>query len=494
MSGLNVEPMQFVPALLLARSTAMRLTLRYLMGYLAALLLALAAVKTSNTILTDQRAKSLLHTELMALTGGVPAPSIAAVQAAIVARLAANQAAGAAAAKQSGWLYLLVAPDASSIAGNMIGWPSEEEIAADGKVHTVEIEQEVLPDAWFDDDVFLPVLAIELAGGHRLLVSRKIKQARFLQAATEFLSEGLPLAVMLALALGLSLSFSILRRLRRINASAKAIMGGDLSHRVPISPRADEFDALAENLNAMFARNQQLLKGMREVTDNVAHDLRSPLTRLRSQLEICLLEPRSADEYRSAIALGIEETNNIIATFNSLLEIAQADAGILCDASQTIDLRLLAQDLLELYAPLAEDRQLHLELLAPTSSAVAHIKGNRDLLAQALGNLLENAVKFSPAGGLVQVRISVSAAAIEIHVSDTGPGIAPAERARVLERFVRLEPARHTAGNGLGLSLVNAVAKMHKAELQLSDTRTAAANKPAELPGLTVTLRFAQPR
>jgi signal transduction histidine kinase len=261
-----------------------------------------------------------------------------------------------------------------------------------------------------------------------------------------------------------------------IGRGAERIAAGDLSQRLPVSTRGDEFDALAGRLNAMLERIEQLIGGMREVTDNVAHDLRSPLARLRNRLEITLLEPRADAEYRQALARGIEDADGVIKTFNALLGIAQAEAGSRRAQWSTVDLASLARDVAELYEPLAEEKGQVLEV---DTGPPAPVDGSRDLLAQALGNLLDNAVKYTPVGGTLRIAVR-DGAMPEVHVTDSGPGIAAADRARALERFVRLDGARHTPGNGLGLSLVRAVCKLHRAELILDDAR----------PGLHVTLRF----
>jgi signal transduction histidine kinase len=213
------------------------------------------------------------------------------------------------------------------------------------------------------------------------------------------------------------------------------------------------------------------------VTDNVAHDLRSPLTRLRNRLEVTLLEPRSEGEYREVIRQGIEDADSLIRTFNALLGIAQAEAGNHRAQWGPVNLNQVVSDLEDLYRPLAEEKGQTLEFIRDGEREIA---GSRHLIAQALGNLIENAIKYTPEGGAVRLVVSPSNSEVIVSVSDTGPGIPVADRERVLERFVRLENSRHTPGNGLGLSLVKAVCKLHQARLALDDAN----------PGLVVTLRF----
>jgi signal transduction histidine kinase len=289
------------------------------------------------------------------------------------------------------------------------------------------------------------------------------------------------MAVLLALAMGVTLGRTILGRMDTISRAAGEIMAGDLSRRVPASGSNDEFDALAERLNSMLDRIQQLIKGTREVTDNVAHDLRSPLSRLRNRPEITLLECRSKDEYRDAIGKTIEDAESLIRTFNTMLGIAQLDSGNNRTQWGHVDLNTLASDLEELYKPVAGQKGQEFRLV---TGDPAEITGSRDLLAQAIGNLLDNAIKYTPEDGAILLQVKRLEDAIEVMVRDSGAGIPAAEREHVLERFVRLESSRHTQGNGLGLSLVKAVAHLHGAGLRLGDAG----------PGLTVTLRFPHSR
>jgi signal transduction histidine kinase len=269
----------------------------------------------------------------------------------------------------------------------------------------------------------------------------------------------------------------MLARLDSINRTSGEIMAGDLSRRVPIGEAHDEFDALAENLNAMLERIERLMKGVREVTDSVAHDLRTPLNRLRNRLEATLrhLDPASAETFE--IEAAVSETDSLITTFNALLLIAEADAGVTRGEMAAIDLASIAADMAELYAPLAEEKDVSLDI---TPSGSTMIDGNRSLISQALANLVDNAIKYTPAGGKVTVTASGTPLGIELRVADTGPGIPPAERARVVERFVRLEASRNSPGTGLGLSLVAAVARLHDAKFLLEDNQ----------PGLRAIIRF----
>ncbi len=453
----------------LLQTTAARLALRYSLIYALVLGLAFAGLLGSVIRQVDAQLKAELRQDLASLaqvhdTGGMEG---------LVAELNTRvENIG----KQRR-LYLLLSPQEKKLAGNLLGGPDDEDLPHDGEVHTVWIDEEDLPRGAFDDDAYLPFIARRLPDGSRLIVGRGVEQAEDLFELAEFMAEGLGMAVLLALVISVTLGHTILRRMDTISKTAGEIMAGDLSRRVPISKRNDEFDALAGRLNAMLDRVQQLIKGLREVTDNVAHDLRSPLTRLRNRLEITLLEQRSEGEYRDALNSGIEDAESLIKTFNALLSIAQTEAGTHRTQWGVVDLDQIAFDLVDLYKPLAEEKQQVFEF-KPNGNLT--IVGSRHLIAQAMGNLLENAIKYTPERGSVRLQIHSSQSATEVIVSDTGPGIPASERERVLERYVRLESSRHTPGNGLGLSLVKAVAKLHNAELTLTDNN----------PGLIVTIRF----
>jgi signal transduction histidine kinase len=297
------------------------------------------------------------------------------------------------------------------------------------------------------------------------------------------------IVVVLGLCGGIFVARRVLRRIDAMTGTTQRIMAGDLSGRLPVGRSGDELDRLAENLNAMLERIEALMTGLKEVSDNIAHDLKTPLTRLRNRAEEALAKAGTEAEYRSALERTIEESDGLIRTFNALLMIARAESGQARGNMDDFDAADVAEGIHELYEPLAEDGDLTLRV--KTEPTPLH--GNRELISQALANLVENAIKYGKpapaalqlgAGGLESARKDILIEArregdrVLLSVIDHGPGIPAADRKHAVERFVRLEASRTQPGSGLGLSLASAVATLHGGELRLSDAN----------PGLTATL------
>ncbi|MCP5421029.1 MAG: HAMP domain-containing protein [Gammaproteobacteria bacterium] len=372
------------------------------------------------------------------------------------------------------FFYLLASPDSAQRIDQLHPWPKNV-----NSVYATLRFSDVFQDTrdWVDGEDRVRVLMTVLPNNYRLLVGRDLNDERaLLNHNLRVVLLVIVITVLLATLGSVVLGRHTLRRIDAVNRTANAIVAGDLTRRVAITPRNDEFDELGRMLNAMLERIEQLMTGMRQVTDNVAHDLRSPLNRLRNRLDITLLEARTPDEYRSVLEQSIGETDEILKTFNALLSIAQAEAGIQRDWSQ-LDLATLVEDLADLYGALAEERGIAFHW---SIESQAQVRGNRQLLAQALSNLLDNAVKYTPTGGHIELKSTLIDKAPALVVSDSGPGIPSSLRERVLERFVRLDNARSSPGNGLGLSLVKAVARLHGAVLRLEDNQ----------PGLRVMVVF----
>ena len=373
----------------------------------------------------------------------------------------------AADARASRGLYLVTGPAGlAPIAGNLSQWPEEAPDAEGRLTFTLEYASE-LGNAGGGEVNLGRARVFALAGGLRLLVGRDIRERLEIAARIrQSLAWGMAITVALAALGGIVISRSMLRRIEAINQTSRDIMAGSLSQRVPVGGSGDEFDRLAENLNRMLDRIEALLAGMKEISDNVAHDLRGPLARLRTRLESALMDDGDAATYRHAIKATITEADGLLTTFNALLGIAQAEAGTPRERFTDVDAATLLADIAELYGPVAEQRGLDFHVDA---SGNGMVRGDRDLLFQALANLTDNAIKFSPANGIVRLDLQRADDRIRFIVSDDGPGIPEQARADVRLRFVRLDQSRTTPGSGLGLSLVDAVAGLHDGRLVLDD-------------------------
>jgi signal transduction histidine kinase len=288
---------------------------------------------------------------------------------------------------------------------------------------------------------------------------------------------GLVIMSVLGLFGGVIMSRRVLRHIEQINQTTREIMAGDLSRRIPTHGSADDFDQLATNLNTMLDEIARLMSGIRNVSNNVAHDLRTPLTRLRNQLEILRDDLGNNSPHVQQVERSIADADQLLATFSGLLRIARIEAGGLKANIKQVNLASLIQDAVELYEAVAEVKQIQIntEVTDPVT-----VLGDRDMLFQAVANLLDNAIKYTQQGGNVMLKATQTKQLAEIVVSDNGPGIPDTEYDKVVQRFYRLDQSRSTAGNGLGLSLVEAVVKMHNATLIFSDNE----------PGLRVTIQF----
>jgi signal transduction histidine kinase len=284
------------------------------------------------------------------------------------------------------------------------------------------------------------------------------------------LTAGLLWAVLVMVVLGSAGAIAIQSLFRRsladVSVTANAISRGDLSNRVRISGRGDEFDRLAETINDMLDRIARLMDGVRQVSNAIAHDLRTPITRARARLEDAALHARDASDLHAAVERATSDLDGIVSVFQGLLRIAEIEAGARRSAFASLDLYALLADMHELYGAAAEEQGQQIDLLARPPLLMF---GDRDLLQQAVANLLENALKFSPPGKPILLGAGRLGDRIEIVVADSGPGIPPEDRMRVTERFYRGESARSTPGSGLGLSLVQAVVQLHSGSLRLED-------------------------
>ncbi len=319
----------------------------------------------------------------------------------------------------------------------------------------------------------------KLEAGLNLLVGRDVHELENIQRLiVSTLAWGLAITVVLALLGGAAISRGFLRRVETINDTCREIIYGDLSRRIPVRGVDDDFDQLAGNLNNMLDQIEALMVGVRQVSDNIAHDLRTPLARLRNRLE-ALRGQVVEDVPRELLDQAVVEADGLLTTFKALLRIGQIEAGGRRAGFTEIDLADLLRDVIELYEPLADEKGQHIEARL---AAVAPVRGDRDLLFQAFANLLDNAIKYTPAQGRLRVELEGGREGIQVTLADSGPGIPLAARDKVFQRFYRLEESRSTPGNGLGLSLVAAVASLHNAQIRLEDNG----------PGLRVILNFTE--
>jgi signal transduction histidine kinase len=385
-------------------------------------------------------------------------------------------------------LYLLTTPAGLAVAGN-VGSLAPGVMATSGWSETAYrlYEQDTA-------DHRALVYVTELTNGFRLLIGRDLEERRRMFGIVAKAAQwSLLVVIVLGLGGGIFVARRVLRRIDAMTGTTQRIMAGDLSGRLPVGRSGDELDRLAENLNAMLERIEALMIGLKEVSDNIAHDLKTPLTRLRNRAEQALAKSGSEAEYRSALERTIEESDGLIRTFNALLMIARAESGQARGNMDDFDAADVANGIHELYEPLAEDDGMTLRV--KTESTPLH--GNRELISQALANLVENAIKYGKplalgmplgadavAGGkeiLIEARRDGDQ--VLLSVTDHGPGIPETDRKHAVERFVRLEASRTQPGSGLGLSLASAVATLHGGELRLGDAH----------PGLSATLAIPVP-
>ncbi len=354
-------------------------------------------------------------------------------------------------------IYLFATPDYKPLAGNLDEWPNL--VADDDGWLTFSREDTVAGEVPARARLFV------LRDGLHLLVGRDIRDLVRTEAMIRRgLGWGLGLSVALGLLGGLLMSRRINRRIEVINQTSREIMTGDLSQRIPDRGTGDEFDKLSAQLNAMLDRIEELMQGVRHVTDNIAHDLRTPLTRLRTQLETLRADTTTATA-KAGVDASIEEADRLLGTFNALLRIARIEAGGGHRKQDRVELDRIAHDAVEMYRALAEEEGVAVE----TSLQQVTVSGDRDLIFQAVVNLVDNAVKYVPAGGTVSVAVGTAAAGRYVEVRDNGPGIGDEHKDRVTERLYRVDDARGTPGSGLGLSLVAAVAARHRARLEFRD-------------------------
>jgi signal transduction histidine kinase len=371
------------------------------------------------------------------------------------------------------YVYVYTESRFQQIAGNSPRWPEGIEGEAGQRRISMEITQgttRILRR--------VEIGTRSLPDGRHLLVGRDVTEDEdFVRTLSLVMAGGLVLAGGLAIAGGLSMSRRLLGRVEGMSRTVLEILGGEPERRVPHDESGDEFDELAKHFNALLDENKRLIERMREVTDDVAHDLRTPLARMRTRIESSLAAGVTDPGANETLRELTGDLDRILETFNALLRIAKIESHSIREEMETVSLDGIVRDTMDLYRPVLEEAGIH---LVERLGEVVVVQGNRHLLSQALSNLIDNSIKYMGASGEIEVAASRRDGRPELSLCDRGPGIPADERARVLERFVRLDESRGQPGSGLGLSFVAAVAEHHAAELELSDAQ----------PGLCVRLVF----
>jgi signal transduction histidine kinase len=456
------------------RSASLRFAALFGIVFALSALVLVAFLWLSTANLLDRQVEAAINADAQGLIerwseGGIPALLLT-----IQERLGENVDDDA--------IYEVTDPAGRRVAGNLGRWPdSVENLGVFYELQITRAGTHSLAD----------VRRYDLPGGFRLLVGRDVRaRAELRRLLTNALFSSMAIVAVLGAAGALVIRNLFRRMVAEVSATAEAIAGGDLTPRVRRSHSGDEFDRMAESINTMLERIAKLMDGVRQVSNAIAHDLRTPITRARARLEDAALHARSEAELRAGVERAVSDLDNVTAVFQALMRIAEIEVGARRSAFADVDLGPLLADLAELYSAVAEEQGLTLRLQVPDT---LEILGDRDLLQQAVANLLDNAIKFSPDGG--QITLSAARVAREgalsatnrhvaLSVADQGPGIPEADRPRATERFFRGETARSTPGSGLGLALVQAVALLHEGELTLEDA----------YPGLRATITLPAPQ
>lgn len=439
----------------LYRTSSFRLTLLYAGLFSASALVLLVGIYWSTLFYMNGQLDTAVDSDVFELqqsfrTGGVPAI------AALIKDRVDDMPGGP-------MFYLLENPQGTVLAGNLPALPRQS-----GRFDTQ------IPGRG-QHSGSLRAHGTVLADGYYLLVAIGARHRNKMRGAIYRASGWSALVLVLAFGGGVLMSNALLRRVETISRTARQIMDGHLSQRIPARGTDDEFDHLAASLNAMLARSETTMRAMRQISNDIAHDLRTPLTRLRQRLELAGRKGTTAADLRAAINASIADTDAILGTFGALLRIAQIESRAVMAGFTTVDLSELLRTVVEVYQPMAEENRQ--DLSAEIACGLTAF-GDPELLAQMFSNLLENALRHSPEHAIVRLNVAHESDGIRIDISDNGPGIPPEEHGNVFQRFYRLETSRTTPGNGLGLSLVRAIADLHDIPIRFDDNH----------PGLKVTI------
>ncbi len=442
------------------RTTTFLLTLRYMVLFFLSVTILFAFISWSATGTVEQEIDAAIQADVAGLSEQFVQRGPQGLARVIAARISANP--------DGDTVYVVADADLNVLLGTITEWPtltSEPE----GWVSFTQLEAN-------GDSVVVRARIFAPQQSLRLIVGRKVRAlAQLKRLFDRTLFWGLGITLALALVTGLIMSNNVLRRVGEFNSTSKRIMAGDLSERMITTDSGDEFDELAHNLNAMMDQIESLMNNIQHISDNIAHDLRTPLTRLLNRLEE--LREESEATGGNEIDACIEDAEGLLSTFASLLSIARIESGTFETKSDEVDLSQGVRDAYELYKALTDEKSITLSCDAPGQ---IQVRGDRNLLFQAVTNLLDNAIKYTPAGGEVAISLHQDPDQVVLCVTDSGPGIPAEMREQVLQRFFRLDESRSESGAGLGLSLVQAIVQRHHARLEFDDNA----------PGLIVRLIF----
>lgn len=439
----------------LLRSSAFRLVALFMAVFAVSAVLLIGYIYYNTNVLLARQLHETINAEVRALAEQYQAGGISRLLVAVEQRAAAP----------GNGLYLVSDAHGRPLAGNLFATPE----GTDDNTGWLEFIYQRYERGQTSRHLGL-ARTFRLSDGFFLLVGRDIEERRqFERVIASAVVWGLGLMLALGIVGGLLASRRMLARLDAMAATSRRIMAGNLSERIPEAGSGDELDRLAQSLNAMLDQIEALMRGLKEVSDNIAHDLKTPLTRLRTRAETALQAGGEQATYRAALEGMIEESDRLIRTFDALLSIARAEAGNVDAEFAVLDAAAIVRDLAELYEPTAEEQGAAIRV---ETEGAARFSGNRELVSRAFANLIENALNHATAGAASEIVLRAARRGdgqVELAVLDHGPGIPEKERGRVLERFVRLDTGRDRPGSGLGLSLVAAVARLHKGALELDD-------------------------
>jgi len=440
----------------LLRTSAFRLTLLYAGIFCASFVVLFGLIYWSTAGYMARQFDSTVTNEISEIESDAANGSLASLQE-IVRDLTRHS---------PGFFYLLQDRDGNVLAGNLPAMIPTEGIIDRARV---DVQGQAVP---------LRGKGVNLKGGTFLFVGLNTKVLHKMHASVaRTFVWGFVATIFISLISGAFISFLMLARVEALSNVSRVIVNGDLDRRIPLRGNHDEFDRLAVNLNAMFDRIQGLMDGLRQVSTDIAHDLRTPLTRLRQRIEMALRKADDVDSLRTAFHATLKDVDSILDTFSALVRIAQLESSARRAKFTDIDLTDLLRTAVELYAPMAEEKE---QSIVEKIDDGLKVRGDRELLLQLFANVLENAVRHSPPRALIEVGGKQLVDATVVSVCDNGPGIPEEMRTKVFQRFFRLDPSRTTPGSGLGLSLVKAIASLHNLSVELRSNE----------PGLIVQVRF----